>query len=135
MLLFHLSIDDKLIKLTPRVPYRIWNEHEDNYVERICFSDSINGCLSALYADEGQTYNIYVPTSKIKVYHPNDKDVVDQEFTHEVWAIDETNVIKVGKIIVKSSKCIETHLKQEIHIPESKFQWEFIKAVYSYALP
>lgn len=125
--LFHLSKCNDIKKLIPHIPYKLWHEHEDNYIERICFSDSINGCLRALYANELEKFNVYVPSKQVQVYNPTSHDVLDQEITHEIWGMDEVPVIKIGEISVVSAKCMRTHLIQEIYIPETNFTWKIVK--------
>ncbi len=120
--LFHLSFDDKLHKLTPRVPRNFWPEHEDGYIERVCFSNSINGCLNALYASDGYKYSVYIPKHEIAVYHPTAHEVVDKDITHEVWAVDdEVAVIKVGEITVLWGDVENSILIQGIYVPVVKF--------------
>lgn len=124
--LFHLSQDDKIQKLIPRVPYKLWQEHEDNYVERICFSDSINGCLRALFADDGAKYYIYIPQRQIKIYRPSEKEVVDQEITNEIWGVDEVPVTKIGTLMVSHGIVKEWVNKQELELPIIDFVWKYL---------
>lgn len=49
-MIYHLSKDPNLKILTPRVPEIAKEGVEDKITPRICFSNSINGCLNALYA-------------------------------------------------------------------------------------
>lgn len=120
---YHLSLDERLVKLTPRVPLRVWNEHEDNHVERVCLSDTINGCLRALYASEGDTYTVYAPLNKLAVYCPTAIEVIDQDITGEIWAVDETAVIKIAKIRIIRCNHIDTVSRQEQSIPVLNYAW------------
>lgn len=124
--LFHLSPCCNISKLVPRVPLKVWNEHEDNYVERVCFSDTLNGCLRALYADTDSVYNIYVPIHKIAVYDPTSKEVIDSKTTHEKWCLDEVPVVNIGKLVVTSFECTDYSISQELYIPETNYVWRYL---------
>ena len=100
MLLYHLSIDENLEVLTPKVPRNALSIHEDIETERICFSDSIDGCLSALQVSPNKFY-VYVPENEMSetdIYIPNVDEVIDAKFTHEVWIMKEIKVKCIGAI-------------------------------------
>lgn len=86
-MLYHLSTRGGLTELTPKIPECAVSIHEDTSTERVCFSDFIEGCLSALQ-DLPRKYYVYVPRNEIKdddIYYPTVNDVRDAKYTHEVW--------------------------------------------------
>lgn len=98
-MLYHLSKSKNLIKLTPRVPECVVPSYEDSITKRICFSDSIEGCLSAIQEPgEYYVYNIDQKTYENDLYIPSVYDVRDAKYTHEVWILKEVNVKCIGKI-------------------------------------
>ena len=60
MKLYHLSEDENLTVLTPRIPKYAVGLFEDISTPRVCFAKTISGCLSALQ-DIPCTYYVYVP--------------------------------------------------------------------------
>ena len=109
--------------LTPRIPESLEIDREDNKTKRICVSNSIIGCLSAI----GQ--NLYID-QEVKVYYcdiydmkyihqPTVEEVADVEYTGEYWLLSETkfNLLKKVKI---------TKRIQDMFIDESRlFYFEF----------
>lgn len=99
-MLFHLSSDKALTKLTPRVPECAIPIHEDISIKRICFSNSIDGCLSAL--EQGPyKYYVYIIDDIIDehdMHYPTVDEVRDAKYTHEVWILKEVKVKCIGKI-------------------------------------
>ena len=98
-MLFHLSTYRNLSVLTPRIPENAVPEYEDATTKRVCFSDSIEGCLSAL--QNPREYYVYVPEEDIEdsVYHPTSDEVKDAKYTHEVWALSEIKVKCIGIVV------------------------------------
>lgn len=47
-MLYHLSTNDSLSFMTPRIPESAVPEYEDTQTPRVCVATSINGCLNAL---------------------------------------------------------------------------------------
>ena len=47
-MLYHLSSDTNLKLLTPKIPNGAVPEYEEMTTPRVCFSDTIEGCLSAV---------------------------------------------------------------------------------------
>lgn len=88
--------------LTPRVPSNFFtkNGYEDNTTKRICFSTSVDKCLTALSQNNtDKTFHVYKP-KKIPsiIYKPNKKAVPDAEVTDELWIDKPVDVVEVGKI-------------------------------------
>lgn len=46
--MYHLSLDGNLTELTPKIPGNVVEGLEDTSTPRICFSPTINGCLTGL---------------------------------------------------------------------------------------
>lgn len=103
--LFHLSRrnDDQMI-LKPKVPdnFLTRNGYEDTKTPRVCFSDDIGKCLTALSQDvTGETFNVYTPDDeRYEVYKPSVEAVPDSEITGELWITKPVRVIKIGSIRV-----------------------------------
>lgn len=86
--------------LTPKVPECAVSIYEDVVTKRVCFSDFIEGCLSALQ-DLPRKYYVYVPQDEIEgnsIYYPTVNDVRDAKYTHEVWILNEIKVKCIGVI-------------------------------------
>ena len=97
--------------LTPRVPECAVSIYEDVVTKRVCFSDFIEGCLSALQ-DMPRKYYVYVPVGNIKedaLYIPTVDDVRDAKYTHEVWILNEIKVKCIGIIQSKDYDWKEQH--------------------------
>jgi len=88
--------------LYPRIPYNRM-DNEDDEIERICVSQSIDGCLLATYY--GLTDIVYVHSCESdKVISPTIKQVPDTPFTGEQWIIEPVKMklfitIKITQII------------------------------------
>ena len=63
-MLYHLSQVNNLELLTPKVPECAIPMYEDTKTKRVCFSDSIDGCLSALQSPG--KYYVYIPKENIQ---------------------------------------------------------------------
>lgn len=107
-MLYHLSKDDNLTKLTPQIPECAVGIHEDTNTKRVCFSDSIEGCLSALQEIPKQYY-VYIPAEEIDFYTPTVDEVRDAKFTHEVWILQEVKVKCIGVIQSKEYDSAKMH--------------------------
>lgn len=107
MKLYHLSPTNLTgQKLTPRVPSNYMTKHgyEEGKTPRVCFSESIYGCLVALgynipkgtkfYVHEPETYN----GLKIKSNSQVVKLIPDAHITKEVWVMEEVK-LRATKII------------------------------------
>ena len=102
--LFHLStdnLDGKVLK--PRIPsnYLINNGFEDGTIKRVCFSTSIDGCLSGMSSNiKDKEFYVHVPDEKVKVKVPSKEQVPDVNITHERWILSDVKVKCIGKIKV-----------------------------------
>lgn len=98
--MYHLSLDGGLTSLTPNVPECAIPMYEDTFVKRVCFSDYIEGCLSALQ-DMPRKYYVYTPSEDINeenLYCPSVSEVRDSKYTHEIWVLKEIKVKCIGII-------------------------------------
>lgn len=70
-------------------------------VKRICFSDSINGCIYSIFPSGAYDVDLYVhiPGSEVtKVYETTPDDIYDSNITHELWVKEPVTMKCVGKI-------------------------------------
>ena len=98
-MLYHLSTNKNLNILTPRIPECAISTYENTSMKRVCFSDYIGGCLSALQGIPTKYY-VYVPYNfqNENIYYPTENDVRDAKYTHEIWYLNEINVKCIGAI-------------------------------------
>lgn len=125
-MLYHLSKARKLKTLTPKIPECAVPQYEDTKTKRICFSDSIDGCLSALQCPG--KYYVYIPKENISedsIYYPTVDDVRDAKYTHEVWVLSEINVKCIGII-----KCSDIYVKERrnsgrgrVNVFHGQYEW------------
>ena len=96
--IYHLSRRLKTT-ISPRIPETAVPFYEDTEIPRVCFSESIDGALSALQGDEG-IYYVHVPKdiSKCFIYKPTEKDVFDSICTNEVWVLNDVELVCIGII-------------------------------------
>ena len=93
--------------LIPRIPdnYLTRIGAEDNNTPRVCLSDSIYGCLTALSKNlKGKdlfVLTVYLDSSQ--VYHPTTKEVPDSEITGEVWCKESIKLSCIGEIHIKQA--------------------------------
>lgn len=97
---FHISSNPDLADkpLLPRVPQRLYDV--EPRIERVCFSDSIEGALAAITPkDENELY-VYMLKDPFMytINTPTIKEVPDQHTTHEIWILRECEVIPYMKI-------------------------------------
>lgn len=98
------NMDGKI--LHPRVPinYLTKNNYEDNTTKRVCFSKSIDGCLSAMSSNiDGKEFYVHKPIGKYNIYEPTLKEVPDCKITDEVWIKESVKVKCIGKIKVSAN--------------------------------
>lgn len=105
--LYHLSYKHKLKStlLCPRIPYSSVIGYEDTVTPRVCMSDSIDGCLTALQCNPG-TYHVYftdIDKSDPKLHYPTPEEVFDAFMTHEVWITAPIQLEYKGMIFVDNS--------------------------------
>ena len=101
-----VKLDD--IILEPRVPnnFMTKNKFEDYITRRVCFSKTIDGCLSALSMNlDNKKLYVYIldNISKHDIYEPSIEEVPDCKITHEVWCLDPCTVIYYKTILVTGS--------------------------------
>ncbi len=128
-MLYHLSRDNKLKTLTPKVPECAVPGYEDTETKRVCFSDSVDGCLSAIQSPG--KYYVYIPKEGIpqdSIYYPTVDDVRDAKYTHEVWILSEVKVKCMG--IIKSSDMYyftERHNSGRGRVTVFHYQYEWLR--------
>lgn len=86
----------------------------ERYVARVCFADSIDGCLYSIFPNGAYDAEFYVhiPGNEVKVYSTTKDDVYDSEITHELWVKEPVQMKCIGKIKVtgvsdKTTKVID----------------------------
>lgn len=97
---YHLSTKKNLKYLTPRIPECAVSLYEDVATKRVCFSDSIEGCLSAIQQGPAKYY-VYIVAEdpdNFDIHYPTVDEVRDAKFTHEVWILTKVKVKCVGVI-------------------------------------
>ena len=70
-------------------------------VKRICFSDSIHGCIYSIFPSGAYDVDLYVhvPGSEVtKVYETTPDDIYDSKITHELWVKEPVTMKCIGKI-------------------------------------
>lgn len=92
-------------ELKPRIPSNYLTKHgyEDSETSRICFTDDVGKCLTALSQNvKGKTFNVYEPDDikKYSVYKPNTKAVPDSDITGELWITEPVKLKNIGRITV-----------------------------------
>lgn len=137
---YHISFDSDLDEhgpLKPRIPTWITNElkKDKNFIQaleklklakdssgfgfeeyktpRVCFSNSIEGCLNAIINDTGRlklagkTLYVYTPEKPISSYKCKsnkqiikDGDIFDANITNEMWILEPVQLKYVGSIVV-----------------------------------
>ena len=107
MTLFHLAWVDKDEEfLYPHIPDTA-AEKEDRSVERVCFAETIDGCIDAFNSNVKDGDELYVhiidPLSDQELSAadfriPTPEEVFDCLFTREVWCLKPVQVMCIGKI-------------------------------------
>jgi hypothetical protein len=74
----------------------------ERYVSRVCFADSIDGCLYSIFPNGAYDADFYVhiPAHEVKVYSTTKEDIYDSEITHELWVKEPVEMKCIGKIHV-----------------------------------
>lgn len=107
--LYFISKDrlDESEIIHPRIPddYMTQHGYEDNKTPRVCFSTSIDGCLTALGMNvSNQKFYVYHPISDAKVITPTEEQVPDASITKERWICEPVQLHYIGAI-----KAIDTN--------------------------
>ena len=138
---YHISLDPDLDKngpLKPRIPSWITNQlkkdknflkvlekskFEEYKTPRVCFSNSIVGCLNAVVTEtkmltlHNKTLYVYTPEKSITEYkHKTNKqiirdgDIFDANITNEMWILEPVKLKYVGSIVV--DKVVRENIKK-----------------------
>jgi hypothetical protein len=111
--MYHISRNRKLdgVILKPRIPDNFFtqNGNENNTIPRVCFSETIDGALSALNSNiSNDTLFVYEPVLKNSIRVLKNKEVQkyvpDAHLTKEVWILDEVELKYVKKVFVEDAK-------------------------------
>lgn len=134
-MLYHISFDTENIihKFEPRIPEEIL-ESENNKIGRICVSDSIENCLSAIpgrdeILDEFEIKQVSENLPEFIIYEFDEnqisnknllnsniikKYVLDSEITNEIWIVNQNAYplkISLAKLKNYESDYIDRKLK------------------------
>lgn len=104
--LYHLSEYEGIKELHPSIPsnFLTKNGYEENKTPRVCFTNSIDKCLTALSENcENKKYYIYTPDGDYDIYTPSISEVPDRNITGEVWIKESVKVKCIGKILCTGS--------------------------------
>lgn len=123
---FHLSDDNGLTELTPKVPSCAIPMYENVSTKRICFSDSIDGCLSALDPPTDSMLYAYTPIEEINAIKPDVNDVRDAKYTWEVWSLNKVQVKNIGKVMVIKLKESKNKNSGRGRVCIRTYDWKFI---------
>lgn len=133
MKLYHISRDPNLKTMTPRVPRNYYTKvgWENGSVGRVCFAPSISNCLSAIPVTTGELLYVYVAVSPnpAKIYKPSKKEVIDAEYTNEIWYLGTINVKKIATIIVGDTYLWNQFDNRDYRLQYSKFRYKKFKGV------
>ena len=100
--LYHLSESNDIKVLHPQIPENGLAMYEELITPRVCFSDSVNGCLSAIQQGGELYYYVYVPVNdELKFIIPTKDQVCDAFLTGEVWMLHDVDVKCIG--VIKTS--------------------------------
>jgi len=95
------NMDQKILQ--PRIPdnFLTKNGYEDNTTPRVCFSTSIDKCLTAMSMRlTNKEFYVHYPAEEHDVYSPSVEEVPDVQITGEKWIKEPVKLICVGKIRV-----------------------------------
>lgn len=101
---YHLSLSNLDKKtLQPSIPdnFLTKNEYEENKTKRVCFSNSIDGCLRGLSQNlKDKEFYVHIIDDNSSIYKPTIEEVPDCKVTGEVWVKTPVKVKCIGKIHV-----------------------------------
>ena len=130
-MLYHLS-RRKLYDggfLTPRLP-DLMRDEEFSLPPRICFSDSIDGCLkAAISRGVGRCMYVYVLKDSVKTYKPTIKQVADCKITNEVWVNERIHVEYAGKILPTKLLFKEHYKNYKAEFDYPVYRWKWIEKI------
>lgn len=128
-MLYHLSTIGNLSVLTPKIPECAVPIYEDVITPRVCFSDFIEGCLSALQ-DLPKRYYVYIPDEELDtsdLHYPTVYEVRDMKCTHEVWVTREVKVKCIGIIQSKEYDWKKDHNSGRGRITFFHYPYEWVE--------
>mgnify|MGYP000081011234 CR=1 FL=1 len=95
--------------LIPKIPKNSYTERgvEDNTIPRVCFSNNVSNCITALCDSKltGEILYVYKTKQDKEFYFPTREQVPDYDYTHEMWSLEPIEVeyqykIKVGELLI-----------------------------------
>ena len=135
------KLEDEI--LYPRIPinFLTLNGYEDSETKRVCFTPTIDQCLTALSCNcSDKIYYVYEPLDKdlfekyLKtpqnsniVRRPTLEEVPDCDITEEIWVLQPVRLVLKGKIKCIKDKDLEgmSYCYGENQIAEL-YKWEYI---------
>lgn len=108
-IMYHISKDSNLhgVTLSPRIPHNFFTENgwEDNATKRVCFSETIDGALSALNQNlDNEILYVYEPATLENIRTKPNNEVVDfvpdAHLTKEIWVLEDVELRFVKTITV-----------------------------------
>lgn len=145
--LYHISpeIDKLEIKFTPRIPVDIEN-NEDNTTLRICFSDSIEGCLSAMgnvnrYIDETgkgtfvmYSFECFIDDNNLIDWRSlfESGKVPDAAVTHEYWYMKPITLH--GRRIIINNLEYAHQNRRTVKVIQNKYRENILTVLKRYGL-
>lgn len=126
-MLYHLSTNPNIKRLMPKIPSCAVGQYENLTAKRICFSDSIENCLSALQ-DIPNKFYVYTPIKEnIATYTPTVNEVIDAKIHHEVWSFKAVNVKCIGIIQSENYTEVTRHNSGRGRVCFFKYPYKWIK--------
>ena len=121
---FHLSYDQTLTKLTPKLPavategYKLTHPTEtplENItIKRVCLASAIAGCIAGIFVNDKRllrediTLHVYQNTSSFLGLSNEEiikrRYVFDAAITGEVWALEEISVVHLYRIKINKER-------------------------------
>lgn len=115
--------------LTPKIPTNM-REEELDLSPRICFSNSIDGCLMAgISKGVGRSMYVYTPVDYAEIYKPKVYEVRDCKITGEVWIQKRIPVKFLGRIIPTKFKGRKTFHTYKGNIDVHMYEWKWVEKV------
>ncbi len=144
--LYHLSDDDTLTKLTPKIPDWLSdrkNAFENSSIPRISVAETIEGCILGLQLTEKDfhynlkslyvyspiiTYDTRFITNKLLT---KKKLVFDSYITREWWLLDQVDVEYIGEILLTDLN-FKTIYYKPLSNSKTKFKGKIDTTLYRY---
>ena len=132
--IYHISEEDQTGNIfTPRLPINFMtdNQYEDDTTPRVCFSESIDGCLvGTRYKLETNIMYVHEPAnySTLITKKPTIDEVPEAEISEEVWVLSPVKMRCIGKIEIMEPLGIPLQYKYGDNTGEAyKWKWKYIK--------